>query len=104
MYPKYEVTGSVGKKVYGAEWLTTNPASKAYYERIGMLYRQQRQIRHLSQEQVAEQTGCRSKNTVSLFEQGRSAISIYQLKLLCEAIGVSYIKLLDRVERGEDML
>ena len=66
-------------------------------ERIGYEMRTQRLIRRLTLQQVADRMKVASRNTVSLWELGKTEITVSDLKRYCDVIGINYIDLLNKV-------
>lgn len=65
-------------------------------EYLGNELRKIRQEKDLSQEQAAEALGVKSKNSVSLIEQGKQKMTVAILISYCQYLGVDYIKLLEK--------
>lgn len=72
-------------------------------EKIGYEMRTQRLIHRLTLEEVAARMGVASKNTISRLELGKTQITVEDLKKYCEAIGCSWISILQKVsnEKGD---
>jgi transcriptional regulator with XRE-family HTH domain len=66
-------------------------------KRIGFEMRNQRLIKRLTLEQVASRMGLASKNTVSRMELGITKITVEDLQKYCDAVGCSWIELLNNV-------
>lgn len=64
-------------------------------ERIGFELRNQRLLKRLTIQQVADMLG-KSKNTVSYYELGKINITINDLINYCTAIGCDYIEVLKK--------
>lgn len=66
-------------------------------ERIGFELRNQRQLKRMTLEDVAEKMNVKSKNTISRIELGKKEITVEDLRKFCDAVGCSWIDLLYRV-------
>ena len=66
-------------------------------ERIGFEMRTQRLIKRMTQVQVAEKMGLKSKNSISLLEKGVTKITVEDLQNYCDAVGCSWIDILKKV-------
>lgn len=69
-------------------------------EKIGYEMRTQRLIHRLTLEIVAARMGVASKNTISRMELGKTQITVEDLKKYCEAVGCSWISVLE-IANGE---
>ena len=65
-------------------------------KKIGYEMRTQRLLRRMTLDQVAEKMG-KTKNSISLLELGVTKITVVDLKNFCEAVGCSWVELLERV-------
>ena len=65
--------------------------------KIGHEMRTERLIRRLTLEDVAEQMGFSSKNSVSYIELGKKSITVEDLVKYCDVVGCSWIGILERV-------
>ena len=65
-------------------------------EKIGFELRNQRLLKRLTIQQVADKLG-KSKNTVSYYELGKINITINDLINYCSAVGCDYIEVLKKV-------
>lgn len=70
---------------------------KEMNKRIGLEMRNQRLLKRLTLEQVADRMGVSSKNTISRMELGDTMITVVDLKAYCEAVGCSWIEILEKV-------
>ena len=66
-------------------------------ERIGFELRNQRQLKRLTLEDVAERMNVKSRNTISRIELGKKEITVEDLKRYCDAVGCSWIELLYKI-------
>lgn len=66
-------------------------------EKIGFEMRNQRNLKRLTLEEVAIRMGVKSKNTISLMERGVTQITVVDLQCFCDAVGCSWIELLEKV-------
>lgn len=57
--------------------------------KLGSVLRKARKEKKMSMEMVGEKMGC-TKQMISLFEIGASALSAKQLKQLCEIYGIDF--------------
>ena len=57
-------------------------------ENIGWRIKNCRQAKHLTQKELAAKTGC-THCSISHWEEGVRYMSVYNLMLLCDALGVS---------------
>ena len=67
-------------------------------ERIGFEMRNRRQLKRMTLEQVAEKMEVKSKNTISRMELGKKDISVSDLQKFCDAVGCSWIELLNSLQ------
>ena len=70
-------------------------------EKIGFEMRSQRLLKRMTLEQVAQKMGVASKNTISRMELGITQITVSDLQKYCEAIGYSWIDLLNKVSEED---
>lgn len=68
-------------------------------EKIGYEMRTQRLIKRMTQAQVAEKMGFNSKNSISLLEKGVTKITVEDLQNYCDAVGCSWIEILEKVSK-----
>lgn len=66
-------------------------------EMVGYEMRTQRLLRRLTLADVARRMGVKSQNTISLMELGRTQISVEVLQKYCDAVGCSWIEVLEKV-------
>lgn len=66
-------------------------------EKIGFELRNQRQLKRLTLEKVAERMNVKSRNTISRIELGKKEITVEDLINYCDAVGCSWIELLQKV-------
>ena len=66
-------------------------------ECIGFEMRNQRLLKRLTLEQVAEGMNVASKNTISRMELGKTMITVEDLKKYCAVVGCSWVELLEKV-------
>lgn len=67
-------------------------------EKIGFELRNQRLLRRMTIQQVADKLG-KSKNTVSYYELGKIKITINDLVSYCKAVGCDCIEVLKKATR-----
>lgn len=77
---------------------------KELNKRIGYEMRTQRLIRRLTLEQVAERMHVASKNTISRMELGDTKITVVDLKAYCDAVGCSWLEVLENVRKYDARL
>lgn len=65
--------------------------------KIGTALRNERSKRKLSLAEVADRMGYSSRNTVSKIELGTTQITVEQLQNYCDAVGCSWIEILEKV-------
>ncbi len=66
-------------------------------EKIGFELRNQRQLKRMTLEDVAEKMNVKSRNTISRIELGKKGITVEDLIKYCNAVGCSWIELLYKV-------
>jgi len=64
---------------------------------IGTALRNERSKRKLSLAEVADRMGYSSRNTVSKIELGTTQITVEQLQKYCDAVGCSWVEILEKV-------
>lgn len=64
-------------------------------KKIGYEMRNQRLLARLTLEEVAHRMGFSSKNTVSRMELGQAKITVSDLKKFCDAVGCSWVEVLE---------
>lgn len=65
-------------------------------ERIGYEMRSQRLLKRMTLAQMADRLGKSSRNTISLWELGRTQITVEDLKAYCDVLNVNYIDILKK--------
>lgn len=70
-------------------------------EKIGFELRNQRLLKRMTLEQVAEKMGISSRNTISYLELGKTKIDVVTLVEYCDAVGCDWKEVL-RKATGEE--
>lgn len=76
-------------------------ANNIFDEKLGLRLRQIRKEHKLSMNDVGKKIGC-TKQMISLYELGKSALSVEQLKKICSIYGIKYYDIIKEVGRMID--
>ena len=76
-------------------------ANNIFDEKLGLRLRQIRKEHKLSMNDVGKKIGC-TKQMISLYELGKSALSVEQLKKICSIYGIKYYDIIKEVGKMID--
>ena len=76
-------------------------ANNTFDEKLGLRLRQIRKEHKLSMADVGKKIGC-TKQMISLYELGKSALSVEQLKKICSIYDIKYYDIIREVGRMID--
>ena len=66
-------------------------------EKIGFELRNQRLLKRMTLENVADKMHVKSRNTISRIELGKKDITVEDLINYCDAVGCSWLEILEKV-------
>lgn len=72
--------------------------NEEFNKRLGFEMRNQRLLKRLTLEDVAARMGYMSRNSISYMELGNKAITVEDLMSYCDAVGCSWIEIMEKVE------
>lgn len=76
-------------------------ANNIFDEKLGLRLRQIRKEHKLSMSDVGKKIGC-TKQMISLYELGKSALSVEQLKKICSIYDIKYYDIIKEVGKMID--
>lgn len=76
-------------------------ANNIFDEKLGLRLRQIRKEHKLSMNDVGKKIGC-TKQMISLYELGKSALSVEQLKKICSIYDIKYYDIIKEVGKMID--